>query len=251
MHHLNKHAKDLDFCVVIPMYNEEGFVEKCVRAVCAVLETSPYRNGLVVVNDDSEDATGSILDHLSKEHPKLIVINHGRNLGYGGALRTGVEYAAQKNFDYALFMDSDLTNPPKEIPNFVSKMEEGFDVIKACRYCKNGKVVGVPIIKVLISSMGNKVAKYLFKLPLNDSTNGFRAVRVDLLSRMKISESGFSIIMEELYQAKQFTNSFCEIPSTLTCRAGDQRPSSFVYRPQVFFRYLKYPLLDYLKIRPE
>ena len=203
-----------------------------------------------MVNDDSKDATGSILSNLADELSKLQVINHGRNLGYGGALRTGVEFATQKEYTYALFMDSDLTNPPQEIPNFVSKMEEGFDIIKACRYCKEGKVIGVPRYKVLISYIGNKVAKVLLNLPFNDSTNGFRAAKVDLLNKMEISENGFSIIMEELYKAKYLTDSFCQIPSTLTSRAEDQRPSSFVYRPQVFFKYLKYPLLTFFKFKP-
>ena len=236
----------LSFCVIIPMYNEDPGAEKCVRAVCQILDSLPYRTALIVVNDGSTDATGDILRRLASEYNKLIVLTHEKNAGYGSALRTGTKRAAADGFDYALFMDSDLTNDPKDIPNFAAKMLEGYDVIKASRYCKAGAVSGIPAYRVIISVIGNRVAGFLYGLPLTDCTNGFRAVKVSVLSKMTLTEPAFPIIMEELYYAKFLAESFCEIPVMLTDRTEEQRPTSFKYRPSIFYRYLKYAIKSFL-----
>jgi dolichol-phosphate mannosyltransferase len=129
-------------------------------------------------------------------------------------------------------------------------MAKGIDVIKATRYSKNGRVQGVPGNRVWISRIGNLVAKLLFRLPIADCTNGFRAVRTELLMRMNLRENRFPIIMEELYWCKSMAATFVEIPVVLTDRLANQRPTSFVYSPKVFWRYLKYPLKALFGIRP-
>jgi len=240
----------LSFCVVIPMFNEEAVAEKCVRMVYKALDAIPYWNALIIVNDSSNDETGSILARLKPEYNRLAILTHKQNAGYGGALKTGIKRAISESFDYVLFMDSDLTNDPKYIPYFVEKMLDGYDVIKASRYIHGGAVEGVPLYKVVISFIGNKIAKFLFGLPLTDCTNGFRAVKTNILSQMTLSESAFPIIMEELYHCKFLAKSFCEIPVTLTNRGRNQRPSSFAYRPGIFYRYLKYPVKSFLHIKP-
>lgn len=240
----------LSFCVIIPMYNEEANAEHCVGAVCRVLDSLPYRTALIVVDDGSTDATRDILKRLGPEHSKLVVLTHERNAGYGSALRSGIKKAVTDGFDYALFMDSDLTNDPNDIPRFVAKMLEAYDMIKASRYCKGGAVVGVPAYRVIISVIGNRVARFLYRLPLTDCTNGFRAVKVSFLSKITLTEPAFSIIMEELYYAKFLAKSFCEIPVVLTTRTEEQRPTTFGYPLTVFYRYFKYAIKSFLHIKP-
>lgn len=236
----------VNFAVVIPMYNEELGVEKCVRTVCQALDSLTNQTALIAVNDGSHDQTGIILSQLEKEYSRLIVITHEKNQGYGCGLKTGMRQAAELKFDYVLFMDSDLTNDPKYLPRFVERMEQGFDVIKASRYIKGGAVVGVPAWRRIISIVGNQIARLLYGLPINDCTNGFRALKTSLLQQMNLQESGFAIIMEELYQAKFLAKTFCEVPYTLTDRSAAIRPSSFIYRPKVFYNYLKYPIKSFL-----
>lgn len=238
------------FCVIIPMYNEEKGAEQCVRRVCAVLAAIPWPNKLVVVNDGSSDRTADTLERLAREFSALTVVQHGKNSGYGSALRTGVCTAEAAGFEYALFMDSDLTNDPQDLPKFVSKMQQGYDVIKATRYSCGGRVVGVPFVKVLISAVGNRIAHILFRLPIHDCTNGFRAIRTRLLVRMQLKENRFPIIMEELYWSKFLAKTFTEVPVTLTTRNDGLRKTSFVYRPGIFYDYLKYPLLAFFGVKP-
>ncbi len=230
------------FAVVVPMFNEEAGARRCVEAIVPQLLRLPCRSALYVVDDGSRDATAGILAECASERPTLKVVSHETNHGYGAALRTGVEKAAQDGYQYVLFMDSDLTNDPADIPRFVERMAQGFDVIKATRYSLGGGAVGVPIGRVLVSWLGNKVARILFGLPIHDCTNGFRAVRLALLERMPLRTRNFSLIMEELYYARAMTSSFCEIPVSLTNRGKGQRKTSFRYRPRVFWDYLKFPL---------
>jgi dolichol-phosphate mannosyltransferase len=239
------------FCVVIPMYNEENGAEKCVRSVCAALRAIPSRNTLLTVNDGSKDGTREVLDRLSPEFSNLKVVHHEKNAGYGAALCTGAKHAAEGGYEYVLFMDSDLTNSPDDLPKFVDKMGLGYDVIKATRYSAGGGVSDVPRYRVIISQAGNALARLLFRLPIHDCTNGFRAVRTALLCQMKLSENRFPIIMEELYWSKYLASRFAEVPVILRDRHSELRRTAFSYRPSVFWNYLKYPLRAFFGLKPQ
>jgi dolichol-phosphate mannosyltransferase len=232
------------------MYNEEPGAENCVQQVCDALTRIPCECKLITVNDGSRDRTGEILDRIASRFSNLTVVHHAQNAGYGAALRTGVATAAKAGFDYTLFMDSDLTNHPSDLPKFVALMRQGVDVIKATRYSGGGGVSGVPGYRVVISQVGNAIARLLFRLPVHDCTNGFRAARTDILARMHLTENRFPIIMEELYWSKYLARTFAEVPVTLTNRDAALRPTSFAYKPSVFWQYLKYPLRAFLGIRP-
>jgi len=233
------------------MYNEETGAETCVRAVCEELRKLPNRSTLIAVNDGSEDKTGEILTNLSASEPQLTILNYDRNSGYGSALRSGLEQAAKDEYEYVLFMDSDMTNDPRDIPRLVAKMEESFDVVKATRYSHGGKVSGVPFYRVAISALGNSLSRLLYGLPVHDCTNGFRAGKVRLLMQMKLTEKRFPIIMEELYWSKFLAKTFAEVPVELTNRSIGQRPTSFSYSPKMLWDYLKYPVRAFFGIRPK
>jgi dolichol-phosphate mannosyltransferase len=239
------------FAVVIPMFNEEAGVEACVKKVCTELDRLSGRSALLVVNDGSGDRTGEILHRLAPAHPKLKVVTHPANRGYGRALRSGVEEAARGGYDYVLFMDSDLTNDPADIPRFFAEMARGKDVIKASRFAGHGGMNGVPLRRALISRLGNRIARALFSVGVRDCTNGFRAVRVALLAQMNLRENGFPIIVEELYQLKFVAESYAEVPVVLTSRKADQRPTSFAYKPATFCKYFWYAAKARLGVRPK
>jgi dolichol-phosphate mannosyltransferase len=231
------------FAVVVPAYNEAAGIGACVRAIHEALERLPNRSALVVVDDGSADGTGDALDELARDHPRLVAVRHGRNQGYGAALRTGATTAAEHGYEYVLFMDSDLTNDPASIPAFTAQMANGVDVIKASRYVPGGGVDGVPAWRSTLSIVGNLVARLLFGLPVRDTTNGFRAVRTSLLTSIDLEENGFAVIMEELYRLRPIARTYAEVPIVLTTRADELRGSSFSFGPRAMAAYLRYPLL--------
>jgi glycosyltransferase involved in cell wall biosynthesis len=234
------------FAVIIPVYNEEHGIATCVEDVTAVLAGIPNRTELMVVDDGSNDLTPERLAALKAEYASLSVIRHTTNQGYGAALRTGTFAAARRGFDYVVFMDSDLTNDPTYLSDFANCMADGSDVVKASRYVRGGGVQGVPRWRVGLSVLGNGVARLLFRLPIHDCTNGFRAVRTDLLTSVDLRENGFAVIMEELYQLRPLAGCYAEVPIVLTTRSSELRASSFSFGPSAMASYLKYPLLSAL-----
>lgn len=235
------------FCVVIPMFNEQAGVIRCVEAVGKVLRRLPVASVLIVVQDGSTDQTGFLLKQLGSRWNILRVVTHEKNMGYGQALVTGTRRAAEMGAKYVLFMDSDLTNNPADIPRFLAGMEKGADVIKATRYSLGGGAKGVPWFRVFISKHGNSLARFLMKLPISDPTNGFRAIKTKLLKDAVFKENSFSIIMEELFFLKNDSTVFAEVPVTLTNRSKALKATSFSYKPLVFWNYLKYPLYSFFK----
>ena len=126
-------------------------------------------------------------------------------------------------------------------------MCDGYDYSKATRYRKGGSVSGVSWKRRSFSIIGNYIARYLYKLPLTDLTNGFRAVSSDILNQMDLKESGYGIIMEELYYAKFITTSFSEVPYEITARSSDQGESKFTYNLSTYITYLNYSFRSYFK----
>ena len=98
----------------------------------------------------------------------------------------------------------------------------------------------VPAWRKLFSLAGRAVFRICFRLPLTDYTQGFRAIRGTVLAKMKLTETGFPILIEEIYQARKYTDKFSEIPFVLTGRKVGS--SKFNYTPGVFRDYLKYAL---------
>jgi len=236
-------------CIIVPMYNEEVIAKSSIETILDYAKKISQFITVAVVNDGSKDTTEIIIKNLTKQNKEseLRLLSHPVNRGYGAALKTGIKFAIDYSYDYVLFMDSDLTNHPKYINDFYKKMLEGWDYIKATRYSKEGGVEGVPWTHRIISLIGNRIAKILYRLPLTDFTNGFRAVKVDILRKMNLKEPGFVIIMEELCQAKTLTKSFCEIPYVLTSRGKWHGKTHFSYGPGVFMKYFAYALKGFLQ----
>ena len=239
-------------CIVIPLYNEEAGARRNLETILAYTRRLPAPTIVLAVNDCSTDGTADLVIKLIAEQPDehLRLVSHSANLGYGAANMTGAQYALEQGCDYALFMDSDLTNHPQTLAAFYAPMQQGIDYIKASRYIPGGGMEGVPWLRQMISRAGNTVARMLFGLPLHDCTNGFRAVHARVLRQLRLREKKFALIVEELYQAKFFARTFAEIPAVLTSRGSGEKPSSFTYPPAVFLAYLKYALKAFCRIKP-
>ncbi|MCK4789360.1 MAG: glycosyltransferase family 2 protein [Desulfobacteraceae bacterium] len=241
----------MNVCIVVPMYNEEKLARRSVKTILSYVRQFPPGVVLLVVDDGSDDRTGEILQDLTKQDygGRLHILSTEVNIGYGGALRTGIQYAVDNGYDYVLFMDSDLTNHPRYIEKFYEKMTEGWDYIKATRYSNGGGMQGVPWIRKANSVFGNAIARFLYGLPLTDVTNGFRAVKVNILSQINTKENGFAVIMEELYWAKHLTDSFCDVPYILTARSEGEGGTHFSYTPRMYLQYLYYAFRSFFNCR--
>jgi dolichol-phosphate mannosyltransferase len=224
------------------MYNEESIAEASVKEILGYAKRLPGTATLLAVNDGSTDRTESILQRLAPiyDEKDYRFISAPVNKGYGGALKLGIGFAIENDYDYVLFMDSDLTNHPRYLKDFYDKMCEGYDYIKASRYIKYGGTSGVPFKRRLISMAGNVFAKIVTRLPLKDFSNGFRAVKVSIIKKIELKENSYALIIEELKKVSKITHNFCEIPCILETRSKIAGSSKFNYSFKTFWNYVKY-----------
>src|SRR5262245_54737294 len=120
----------MKIAVVIPMFNEVAGASACVERVCTCLSDIPTAE-LIVVDDGSTDATVAELERALARGWQFTLVEGVVNRGYGGALQVGARHAAERGATWLLFMDSDLTNPPEQIGQFMAAARTGDDVIKA------------------------------------------------------------------------------------------------------------------------
>ena len=104
----------LNCCVLIPTYNNEKTIADIINNVLV------YTSNIILINDGSSDSTSEILKKF--EH-QISVLSYTPNKGKGIALRTGIKYAQEKNFRYAISIDSDGQHFADDIPVFIDKIE--------------------------------------------------------------------------------------------------------------------------------
>ena len=226
---------------VVPVYNEELGIERASNALVSVAEKYPGRCMVIAVDEGSSDASATVLTSLEQELELLQLCRHEANAGYGAALRTGAEKAADLGFEYVAFIDSDLTNPPEDLLKIGELASQGHTYIKASRFIFGGGMVSVPFWRQAVSHAGNGLGRRLFGTGVRDVTNGFRAVRTDVFLSWPLRERGFAIIVEELDWALRTGVEPVEFPTILMSRQEDQRGSAFAYSPSAIYSYLRYP----------
>lgn len=228
--------------VVVPVFNESATIERAVREIAAVAGRYPAHAVVIAVDDGSADDSAAILKRVGAELDGVDVVRHTENSGYGAALRTGAMRAKALGLEYVAFMDSDLTNPPEDLLRMGRLAADGHPYIKASRFVAGGTMGAVPARRRVVSRTGNLVGGALFGAGIRDVTNGFRMVRTDLVTSWPLERRDFSVIVEELDWALRAGVPVVELPTTLTARADDQRPTAFVYSPGQILAYLRWPL---------
>jgi polyisoprenyl-phosphate glycosyltransferase len=177
-----------DVSVVLPVYNEVGHLELELARIRKTLEASDYSFELVIVDDGSTDGSRELLAELATDEPRLRVIEHRRNLGSGGARRTGTRAARGR---VVVWTDVDMTYPNDRIPELVDALE-GYDQVVGARTAEKGtkKAARVPA-KWLI----RRLAQYLSQEEIPDLNSGFRAFRRDLaIPYLHRLPNGFSCV---------------------------------------------------------
>ena len=113
--------------IVVPCYNSEKTIEKLVDLCFETFETIPgYECEMILVNDYSKDGTFEAIKRAAKKHDRVKGINFAKNFGQHSALMAAFHYVEG---DYVIGLDDDLQNHPSQIPEFLKKAEEGYDIV--------------------------------------------------------------------------------------------------------------------------
>lgn len=221
--------------VVLPAYNEAGNLGPLVRELDQVLRAQPGGGRIIIVNDGSTDTTADELRELAAAVPSLDVVTHPVNRGMASALKTGIARACEIGCDAAVFLDSDLSHRPSDMPAMLAAIERGADVVLGSRFVAGGGMLGVPLWRVLISRAGNAFGRVILGVPFRDLTTGYRAVRRPVLETIQLGEDGFTIQLESVIRAYAAGFRVVEVPIILgTRRHGESHMS---YSAQLFRDY--------------
>lgn len=169
--------------VVIPAYNEAGCIESTLRAVHSTLRAEQIPFELVVVDDNSSDATPDILRRLTEEMPELRPIRNTPPHGFGFAVRCGLERF--QGDAVAVFM-ADASDNPEDLVKFYRRMvATGADCVFGTRWDRRSIVRDYPIHKLILNRLVNTGIRVLFAIRYNDTTNAFKLYSARTLQGLK------------------------------------------------------------------
>lgn len=188
-----------ELSVFFPAYNEEANIKTTVIKATKILPKVAKKWEIIVVNDGSTDKTGEIVEELIKKEPRIRMITHTPNRGYGAAFKTGL-YSSR--YQLIVFTDADGQFDFAEITKFIEKQKEsGVDIV-AGYYLKRA----VPFYRILISKLVWELPVFLlYGLKMRDIDCGFKLVKkevIDKIPRLE-AERGPFISTEFLVKAKK------------------------------------------------
>lgn len=188
--------------IVVPFHNEEGNVVEMYGRLHAVMESLGRNHQFVFVDDGSTDLTYKLLKELTVIDHHVTVVRLRRNFGQTAALAAGF---AHSTGDYVIAMDGDLQHDPSEIPAFLEKVEEGYDVVSGWRSHRIDNL----LLRKIPSRCANWLMAKLSGVNIHDFGTTFKAYRGDLLRQLPLYGEMHRFIPA---LASAYGASICEIP---------------------------------------
>src|SRR3972149_9464006 len=179
----------ISLSVVLPAYNEAKNIEGTVSEAISYLREKFEQFEIIVVNDGSVDGTRGVGERVSLSNPKIVLVNHPVNLGYGSALRSGFERAS---LDYIFFMDSDGQFKISDVDRFLRYIED-YDVIVGYREKRAD-----PFIRSLNTWLYHLFIRFLFGLKLRDMDCAFKLFPRTAYYDIRPIKSGGALFSAEL-----------------------------------------------------
>lgn len=239
--------------IILPVYNEEGLLRANVKEICSYLESleNRFRWEVLIVNDGSSDGSAAIVDELAGEYTRVKGLHHPTNFGVGQALRFGF---ANTRGAYVVTMDVDLSYDVHHIEEMVDKLRESYaKVVLASPYMEGGTINNVPMLRKVLSILGNRFLKFFSQGSFSTLTSMVRVYDGPFIRSMDLRSMGLNLMPETLYKAMVFRARIIETPGRLdwgpqlehgTARTSSMRilrhvystvMSGFAFRPVYFF----------------
>ena len=237
--------------IVIPTYDEKGNIGRCIDALEEVFKAVPpsYDIHILVVDDSSPDGTADEVRQKIKEYKNVHLLINKQKMGLGGAYLSGMKFAAEKfNPDIFFEFDADLSHDPKLVPQFLAKLEQGYDLVLGSRYIKGGSIPhNWGLKRKFYSVVGNMIIMtVLTDFRVRDWTTGYRALR------RKVYEAVYPLLGEERFFGYTFQIGFLHKAVRLGFKIGEV-PLNFVDRTlgrsKLGAEYIKNTLIYIFKAR--
>ncbi len=175
--------------VIIPSYNELENIKKIIPIIedDVFPKIKDYKMAILVADDNSPDGTADEVKKLAAKY-KNIEISSGEKNGLGAAYVRAMTYAIEKMDADVLFeIDADLQHDPLKIPEFLKKIDEGYDLVNGTRYSDGGSIPAKwPLIRKMFSIVANLFVRIVFtKFAIHDWTGGYKAVKKEVFLKEK------------------------------------------------------------------
>ena len=190
-------------------YNEKENVSNLINQINYISRDLD----ILIVDDNSPDGTGEILNNLMNNHNNLKVIHRENKSGLDTAHKFGFEYAREKNYEKFITMDADLSHEPKEIPKILEILNKESFVIGS-RYIKGGSCE-MSFLRTILSLVGNKIIKKFLNIKCNEFTTSYRGFNLLKLKEFDLNivkSKGYSFFMETIFRLNQNGVKINEIP---------------------------------------
>jgi glycosyltransferase involved in cell wall biosynthesis len=174
-----KNELPIRYSIVVPFYNEQENIPPLYVKLTEVMDAIGERYELVFVDDGSKDKTFKVLSDIYEHDPRVNLVQLRRNFGQAPALKAGFDFARG---EIIISMDGDLQHDPDEIPRFLEKIEEGYDIVSGWRVTRTDHW----LTRQLPSRVANRMMAKLSGVDLHDFGTTFKAYRREVLSEIHL-----------------------------------------------------------------
>ena len=187
--------------IVTPTFNES----KNIKALVDTLFRLNLDYHILVVDDNSPDGTAKIIKELQKNYNNLHLAERPKKRGLGTAYCYGFKWALERDYDYIVQIDADLSHNPEDVPQMVELLNK-YDLVIGSRYCDGISVVNWPLRRLFLSYGANLYSRIITGVRIKDLTAGFKAWRRKVLEDIdydNIRSQGYAFQIEMNFHAER------------------------------------------------
>jgi dolichol-phosphate mannosyltransferase len=208
--------------VVVPCHNEDMNVASLVRRVIELFDDYVFE--IILVNDNSTDKTGDVIDQLARKDPRIKPVHRTAPNGVGRALTDGLRAARG---EYVLSLDCDFQQLLPEIRDLFDGITEGYDVAVGSRFSRHSVLLNYSFVKILANRAFHMIARIVLIAGFRDLTNNLKLMRRQVVEDLQLREPGFAINAETGLQPLLMGYRVKEVPISWIGRGVDMGVSSF------------------------
>ncbi|MGQ9599165.1 MAG: glycosyltransferase family 2 protein [Anaerolineae bacterium] len=222
--------------LVLPAYNEADNIEPLIAEAVPALEANAEDYEIIVVDDGSKDETAAVTRRVMEANPRVRLVQHLKNQGFGAAVFSGFTHAVK---DWIFYTDADRQFVLSELARFVPLMDQA-DLIAGYRAPRRD-----PILRVLYGKGWSLLCTLLFGYTVRDVDCGFKLFRREIVEQLapRIESRGATFSIEWLVRAKRAGYRFAELPVTHRPRvAGSQTGANIRVITRAFRELVRFRL---------